>query len=275
MADIFNVRIDDSGLKEIVRRAGRFSRRLPAEVANTTVFFVSRSWSRNMHRASTSSIDAELRTVASPRLLKSGRVSRAKNPRKVFAGGINAKYSTTVDLATLIVLARANLTKQGRATGISGYNARTSNRYAMAAAELAGKHGGWKTKLAALAHKLIATRHKSTAFLASSVKGIIAGLEPFVPAKYRRGADSPGEVRNAGLDKGHAEAAKPDQAQAQALISLDVGTAGTPGNLLPRLNEAMFRFGGPALQAAVNDEAARTARFVGEKEWEELVRNTR
>lgn len=252
------VAIDATGMTAAVRTALEYSGRVPTVAISTAGFFIARKAVNLTRRADIGQIDSSLGVTVAPLLVTRG-------PRKGLPlKSRRRKYIVPEkSLAMWIILARL---KPG-----STVNVRENNRFKLDRATFSPGGGAaafWQ-KVFQMGRDMVATRHKSIAFIASSMLPVIRDLEQYVPPKYRRGMpprDS--EVENAGdaslVPKGRATVSTSSNSavmEGQALI----GVGGVPDNLNDPHNEAMWQYLAPAIQIAVYDEEAKTLVYIAIK----------
>lgn len=252
------IAIDTTGLNAAVRTALEYSGRVPAVAVSTAGFFIARKSVNLCRRADIGQIDSSLGVTVAPILVTRG-------PRKGLPlKSRRRKYIVPEkSLAMWIILARL---KPG-----STVNVRENNRFKLDRATFSpggGEAGFWQ-KLFQMGRDMVATRHKSIAFIASSMLPVIHDLEQFVPPKYRRGMPpKDSEVERAGqtslVPKGRATVSTGSNSavmEGQALI----GVGGVPDNLNDPHNQAMWQWLAPAIQIAVYDEEAKTLVYIAIK----------
>ncbi len=252
--------IDTRGLNEAVRTGLDFSQRTPPIAVATAGFFVARKAINLTHRANVGQIDSALGVVSAPVLVTRKGSKRLGQPLK---SGRRKVMVPEKSLASWIILARMQHT--------SGVNIRENWRYVLnqAAFSPGGGVSGFWAKINQMAKQMIGARHKSIAFIASSLLPVIRDLEPHVPPKYRRGMPpSDGQVEQAGKisesPKGRATVSSGSNSavmEGQALI----GVNGQPDNLNDPHNQAMMTWLAPAIQIAVYDEECKTLVYIAIK----------
>lgn len=273
-AVIFISRLDASGLNSILAAAREFNRRTPSQAANIAGGWIAYRWLHNMPKASIGTMDVELGTavVLQPKKIGTG-FKRAKRTQK-FASGRTVSLSHgsrafNVPLAAAIIQASVIRPDIGATPSAKRYNFLTNFRFARLQSPFRGvSRATGAAMMRAAVHRLIAARHSSSAFLKSAVGAAYRTMRPFLKG-YSPGAP-PSDFKTRGQPKGHAIPAT--EANPTCLISADIGMAGTPSNQLAKYNEALWRYGAPALQSAIDTETSKATEYVGKK-FAELVAN--
>ena len=162
----------------------------------------------------------------------------------------------------------------------SKVNKRENNRYLMDRALFSPGRGveGFWSAVKAYAVRMVSLRHKSIAFIASSMLPIIRDLEQYVPPQYRRGMPPRNaEAEQAGqlslVPKGDATVqtgANTAVITGRALI----GVAGQPDNLNEEHNKALWQWAAPAIQLAVYDEQGKQLTYAAIRGELEAKRTT-
>ncbi len=142
---------------------------------------------------------------------------------------------------------------------MSEYNRRTNMRYARLYSPWAtGKGSGRAAGAAAMAaaiHRMISQRHSSIKFLLSGWIKPIQRLQPYSVQKFRRGTPPPMEDRRAhhgGAARGNAIPAVEGSHSVWAMIENTTGLEGSVN--AANYNQALVRYGAPALQRAIDVE---------------------
>lgn len=238
-------------------------------MASTSGFFVARKAARDVRKATVSSIDSSLGVVSTPVLVTRKGSTRLGLPLK---NGRRVLSVPNPSLAMLIILARM---KVG-----SKVNELERYRYQLSRETFSpgGGQSGFLAAVTLAATKMGLARHKSIAFIASSVKGVITDLQQWVDPRYRRGAPPPDSQMAAAAKlsltpKGQATVT---QGGNSAVMTADmlIGVGGIPANLNEPHNEAMQRWLGPAIQKAIYDEQGKQQAYAAGKQ-EMLDRSNR
>lgn len=263
MAAVIFLKIDSSRLNAALKISGEFSRRTPAELANTAGFFAMRDAVRKAPKVPVSRIDKELAVEVQAVIGRRGKplsTKYARNQVLVGRAGTARPPLAHVPIAAIIMSARANPR--------SNYNRSTNNRYAIS-------HSPWKgvdrktgaALMKAAISRMIKARHSAVAFLASSLIPVIRGLEAHVDRRYRRGvpamdSEASRSYKRSRVDKGHVAPAFPGEISANCTIEIVIGMVGV--NFASH-NEAMHRYLAPVIQAALDTEALKQLTYAGEK----------
>ena len=252
---------DQSRFDAAIRERVNYGKRTVPQIVVTSAYWVALNTKAFMPFVPISRIDAELNARLSPGLLKSGKPSKAKKRAgeivTVSAGGTVAR-NREVALAVLIV--------QASARAGSRYNALTGGRWARVSSPWKGKtRAAGARDMAATIARMIKSRHSTPHFLKTGWFPAIRTLlsSPFIVNQYRRGAASPSDDRGAdrgGQDKGWATITGSDWAT-EVTIANAIGTRGANAK---SQNEALWRHGAPALQRALDLEAAGMEQYVAD-----------
>jgi hypothetical protein len=170
-----------------------------------------------------------------------------------------------VPIAALIISARANID--------SNYNALTNYRWALSRNPFKGVSRAQGARaMSALVHKMIAGRHSSINFLKSGWVPAMKKLGPLVQrgggGRLAGGAAVNLSDYHDGQPRGDASPAS-DAWVASASIENDTGTE---GDNQQSQNEALWKYGAPALQSAVDREQAQTLEYIQRKMDEDNAR---
>lgn len=240
--------IDTRGLTEAVRVAQQYAETVPAITVGRAGYFIAKAAKRDVRRSSVGEIDSKLGVSSSLAVRVRGPLKGQPTKRRKFVVAMPQTYQT---MAMGIILLRM--------WAGSRQNVRENSRFLIDRMSLSpgqGVRGFWNAVRAA-ALGMVGQRHKSIAFIASSMVAVVHDLEPYCPPKYRRGAASDPEsdqaAKYADTPKGRATVTTGvNQAvmTGQALI----GVGGVPDNLNEQHNEAMWRWLAPAIQLAVYQE---------------------
>ncbi len=250
---------DQTNFNRAMAEAARFSKRTPALMVNTAAFHVTLFWIHEMDKVPIERIDQELAATLSPGRLKSGKLSKAKRRARevvsVAVGG--AGRSTTVPLAVLIIQAR------GRPG--SNYNRITGGRWATPSPFKGVSRALGLAAMSAAVSRMVKSRHRSVAFLASSMLPAADDLRPFIAHGSKGRAPKPDRlsVRQVGNPKGGAIPATEGQPIATAVIFSNIGLFGMQAQGQLR---AIWNHGEPAMQRAFDAEAENQMNYVWKQE---------
>lgn len=253
------IAIDTTGLSTAVRTSLEYSGRVPTVAAATAGFYVAREAVNLCRRADIGQIDSKLGVTVSPMLVTRKNHPRLGLPVKSGRKLINVEQS----LAMMLIVARLKHT--------SNTNIRENWRfmlYQQTFSKGSGTAGFWN-KVREKARDLVSSRHKSIAFIASSLIPVIKDLEQYVAPKYRQrmpARDS--QAENAAslslVPKGRGIVRTSENSaimEGQGLI----GIAGVPDNLNDLHNQALWKYLAPAIQKAIYNEEAKQWAYVGIK----------
>jgi hypothetical protein len=249
--------VDVSGLNNGLKLAMAWSQRTPAEAVNRAALVVAIGAKNRLPFVPIQKIDTELNVITTPVIRIGKRLKPLKKQGKRFSGGLGTSTAhPEVPLAVLIVQARSNPDAR--------YNQLTNQRYALAGSPFKGvdRQTGRMLMKAAVS-KMIARRHSSIAFLKAGWIPAVRKLLSVTTNKFRRSSNGPAMdgTRFYGGDLG---AAKPATSNlyAVAVIENDIGYRGLNA---ASFNKALQLYGGPALQAALDDEGMKQLLYYIEK----------
>lgn len=198
-------------------------------------------------------IDAELNVAIAPRFGKRGKLlgyNRRKRNYASLAG--TATLHPSVPLAALIIQARTNYQ--------SVYNARTNRRYYMPNSPFKGvSRAAGRAAMRDAVNKMIKARHSSPHFLASGWKPVIAGLAPESANRFRASMSTgahdfkPGKQVVTIVDNGSAVYVRIENA------------VGLQGANAKNFNNALWQYGAPALQRAIDVEEIKMLAYIRDK----------
>lgn len=254
--------IDTSNLSRAVEIAQGYSDRTPERAVSTAGFYVARQTTRETHRATVSGIDSQLGVVSevvlSTRGKRKGLPLKKKKTKFPPLGG-------DLTVADEIILSRM---WPGSVANILENNRWKTDR------SIYGTGAAFLQNIRLAAKKMVAGKHSSIAFIASTARAIVKQLEPYVPTLYRRDAppDDP-EVaraqRSSVTPKGMATVIASGMSATMKGEML-AGVGGVPANLNEPHNAAMMEYIPPVLQNAVDTEARKSMDYVARKELKEL-----
>lgn len=257
---------DATNFNKAMEEAARFTKRTPALMVNTAAYHITLYWVSEMDKVPIGRIDRELAATLSPGRLKSGKLSKSKRRARevvsVAVGGVGR--STTVPLAVLIIQAR------GRPG--SHYNELTGHRWATPSPYLGKSRAAGAMAMEAAVSRMVKARHRSVAFLASSMLPAADDLRPLIAHGSRGKAPAVSrEVRQYGVEKGGAYPATEGQPIAMCVIYSNVGLFGQQATSQYR---AIWNHGVAPMQRAFDAEAMNQMRYVWQQEESELTRRT-
>ncbi len=254
------VKIDTTKLVKGIDAASAYTKRTMPELVNTALYWVARNASGRTPKVTPAKIDTELAVISQPVVGRSGKVLKRK---RAFFGKVGTA-NQEVPLAVLIVAARS---KPG-----SRFNQLTKGRYALPSWPFKGlprRAGAWL--MASIVDKMIKARHKSGAFLRAGWQPSIDALRPLAKAKFARGGSVADEA-HAMFRAGLLGSAKPaSEGQPTGMIENNVGGRGVNSE---SHNRALNLYGGPALQAACDEEGQKNLDYALKKMGQELAVET-
>ena len=230
------------------------SKRTPAQIVNTSLFWVALNAQKYTPKADPEKIITELNVDVKYVIDK--RTNRAKPARKgdkfLYKGGdydFISPQNLTTPLLKLIVLARANLSHQGRQTGTSRYNEITGGRWFLTKDQLKGGNA----KIELIAEGMVSARRSSSSFYKAGWKPAMDILRPYKGSGGSRGSSS-GERFAYNKDSQRLGTAVPAQEawQCSGMIENHVGLHGGP--LGPRQMANLIYYGSEPLAKALADE---------------------
>lgn len=263
MSGIVSAKLDASNFQTALAAARVYSRRTPALAANVAGFYVARQARVEADKRSVplSRIDTELTVDVQP--IRSTRGRNKGQPlrsgrKQITAMTGGSSYKADVPFAWLLIGARAKPD--------SAYNRRTGQRFALTQHPFKGqRRSQFASIMAGMVRRMVSPRHSASGFIQSGWLACIAKAERFIPAKYRRGGNSGNRGREVSADHGGFTAAA-EGASALCTIENDVGMSGVNSVLDSSRNEALWRVGTPALQAAIDQQAAQSFAYAAAEE---------
>ena len=256
--------IDTSNLSRAVEIAQGYSDRTPERAVSTAGFYVARQTTRETHRATVSGIDSQLGVVSE--VVLSTRGKRKGLPLK--SGRLKTKFPRLrgdLTVADKIILSRM---WPGSVVNIEENNRWKTDR------SIYGTGAAFLQNIRLAAKKMVAGRHSSIAFIASTARAIVKQLEPYVPTLYRR--DAPPDDAEVAAAQSSSVTPKGMAAVIASGMSATMkgemlaGVGGVPANLNEPHNAAMMKYIPPVLQNAVDTEARNSMDYVARKELKEL-----
>ena len=256
--------IDTSNLSRAVEIAQGYSDRTPERAVSTAGFYVARQTTRETHRATVSGIDSQLGVVSE--VVLSTRGKRKGLPLK--SGRLKTKFPRLggdLTVADKIILSRM---WPGSVVNIEENNRWKTDR------SIYGTGAAFLQNIRLAAKKMVAGRHSSIAFIASTARAIVKQLEPYVPTLYRR--DAPPDDAEVAAAQSSSVTPKGMAAVIASGMSATMkgemlaGVGGVPANLNEPHNAAMMEYIPPVLQNAVDTEARNSMDYVARKELKEL-----
>lgn len=253
--------VDTSNLNRALVLAQEYSTRTPQTAVSTAGFYISRQVTRDVHRATISGIDSQLGVSSTVALSTRGK--RKGLPLK------SGRMKTTFPRLDAGNLTVADKIIMARMYPGSGVNIAERNRWATTKAAY-GTGVSFLQNIRLAARKMIATRHKSIAFIASASRFVTKALEPLVAPKYRSKAvpddsQAASAASSSATPKGSATVTS-QGTSATMTGDMLIGVGGVPANLEEPHNEAMMKYVPGPLQNAIDTEAASTMRHTSEEE---------
>lgn len=241
-----------AAIQERVKITGR-NQRSPATIVNTALYSVALKAQQRTPKADFGQILVSLNADVNFVINRKGKSVPAKKGNKfVYFGGkydFNCPQNLTTPLLKLLVLARANISSQGRQTGTSRYNELTAGRWALSKDQLKGGNA----KIEQIAEGIVSARLSSSALFKSGWKPAMDILRPYIAANQIVGGTR-GErfSYNKNLDRlGTAIVAK-DGWRCQGMIENHVGLHGGP--LGPKQMANLIYYGSGPLEQALAEE---------------------
>lgn len=236
------------------------SKRNRAENLNRAAYFVIQSAQKLTPSTPTGRMDSELNVMSSPKVLKNGKLSRAKGKQldTITALGRltpSQQGPRMTPLAGLIVSARANT--------LSGYNFRTGWRFRLMQSPRNGvSRRAGDAKMRAAISRMVKSRHSSGHFFVASWNGIKNSLKPHLGKGYAV-ASSPA------MDGTNMSIASPAQPVTSPMCVIEnrMGMGGKTTMLDERRNLAAHRILGGALQTAIDTQFYRDTVEFDRRGW--------
>lgn len=261
--------VDTSGLDAAIHKAQLWSTRTLAQAVNTALLEVAYEAKNTMPYVTAETIDMELGMTVTAVIGKRGKplsLKRAKN--RIYSGDSMGTEQQDVELAKLIILARANLAGLNRKLGtgsVSNYNVSTNNRYALTKDDLRGG------AMDSLINQMIRSRRKSGNFLMAGWTPAIRALLQVTSNRWRKGRSPPveGSGQYYGADLGYAT---PAQEGSLTVAGVIANLVGAQGKNAASFAQALQRYGLWPTQAAVDKEAKAQAEYYLMKSGDEELR---
>ena len=257
-----------TGLTAFVDAARQYNARTPALAANLCAFYVARQARVETDKRSVpiARIDAELAVEVTPRLGKRGQpLSMRSSKNRMYKSNLGPSKRPPIPFTWLLIGARAN--------PYSEYKRRTGQRWALPQHPFKGKkRSDFADIMQKSVTRMVKARHSSSGFLQVGWLACVNEAEASgaIPTKYRRGrsvgAPTSAVKRRANPELGHFIPAVEGSPNVQCTIENRAGMAGGLGILDQKRNEALWRVGEPALNAAIAIQAAITFNYVAEQE---------
>ena len=258
---VVTYKVDATHLKRAISIIAARSKFTAAEAINRAVYFVIQT-ARDMTKVTPiARIDSELQVISSPKVLKNGKLSRARDKQHDVIKARNMKPGKGrqgpigVPLAVLIVQSQVlRVDTASRQPGMSRYNRLTGMRHARLQSPWKGvKRYLGATRMRAAISRLVKARHSSGGFFKSSWSAILQKLRPGLPKSYGGGTFGPP------VDGGLGEVRPAYQSQTiptcvvENRIGMEFGGKGN-STLAESRNRAMHRHLGPILQTAIDTQ---------------------
>jgi hypothetical protein len=234
-----------AAVQERIKVQGR-SVRTFAQIVNTALFSVALKAQKYTPKADQAKIDTSLKVTVNFVANKVGKLTPKRKPG-TFSYGPGDRVQT-VALAKLIVLARADISKQGRATGRSNYNVQTNDRWRLSKDALRGKG-----TIESIMYGMTAARHSSSALLKAGWKSAMDILRPYIAKNDIGGSRGEPLAYNRGQDRLGTALVAREGWKCTGMIENHVGGGGTA--LDSRQRAALLEYGSVPLQRAVAEEA--------------------
>jgi hypothetical protein len=254
-----SVTIDASGLNAAIAAAQVYSKRTPAVAVNTAAYVVAKfAWSK-MPVTNIGRIDSELGVIVTPIVPTMG--VRKGSTNITMSWGIRGESSPR-SLAMMIAIARMH-------PG-SKYSQLTGNYWPVEKPATKGVIA-FLNFMEQVAERMVKARHSSTHFIQSCWIPAIRDMEPFADRSAVRGRAAAAGPRGSDKfvpDSGSGVPATEGAIYAVAEITNAAGVKGHNDVLDRKHNEALWLYGGPALQEAMDDEARNVMEYVNDHEFE-------
>jgi hypothetical protein len=279
MVLLIETKIDASKLNEGLALAAQFSKRTPAQAANTAAYEVAINAKNTMPFVTAARIDTEMGTVVAARIGVRGKPLSTKNSKNRFLLGERPGTDVERPLATMIVLARMNLAGLPRKAGTgttSNYNVSTNNRYALPGYSPKGvPRAAWAATIRAFVDSMIKNRRRSGHFLMSGWIPAVRALGPLTKNQWRRGSEGVGPPLEGSnffytdADVGSAVPAIEGSTSAACIIMNNIGGEGRNSY---SFNKALWEQGALPFQRALDGEGAKAFAYFFMKQEQELAR---
>ena len=249
MADGISITVDASKLNAAIQQRIRVQGsmvRTFAQIVNQALFSVALNAQKYTPKADPARIDVSMNVTVSFKKNKAGKETKK---RHISYGP--GTHVTTVPLAKLIVLARADISKQGRETGRSNYNVRTNDRWRLPKDALKGG----RAKIEDMMRQMLMARHSSGGLLKAGWKPAMDILRPLIARNAIAGGTAGERFAYDGQDPTRLGTATPAK-EGWTCSGMIENHVGGGGSLLDtRQRKALLEFGvGPA-ERALEEEA--------------------
>ena len=261
-AEGMTVTIDSSKLnaaiQERIKVNGSMVRTF-AQIVNQSLFSVALNAQKYTPKADPARIDVSMNVSVNYIENKAGKKVPARKPHTFSYGP--GTHVTTVPLAKLIVLARADISKQGRETGRSNYNVLTNDRWRLPKDALKGGNA----KILEMMHAMTMARHSSSALLKAGWKPAMDILRPLLARNAIAGGTAGEHFAHTGEDPMRLGTAVPAKEGwvCEGMIENHVGGGGSA--LDARQRKALLEFGTEPAERALSEEEAKMMAYV--RKW--------
>lgn len=245
--------MDISGLQAAINERVKYLGRTSAEVVNNAAFWVAYNTAKNTPFTSIGKITTELGVTVNPILGKRGRFLKVTKKNSRMEGKAFGSYRTEVPLAALIIQARSNR--------LSKYSFLTNGRYFSESPFKGKSRLDGAIAMEGAISRMIKARRSSIKFLASGWKKAVETLFSY---KGRGSAPTAGMFSTGTQfgDRGSVIVAQEGGATVMAMISNNTGLEGK--NAI-NVNRALWVYGLPPLQAAIDREEVQMLKYMIEK----------
>ena len=259
MADGMSITVDASKLNAAIQQRIRVQGsmvRTFAQIVNQALFSVALNAQKYTPKADPASIDVSMRVDVT--YTKTNKVSKKHLIKYNLSNhpNLHKEQNKSVPLAYLIVLARANISKEGRESGRSWYNQNTNSRWELSPDKLKGG----RAKIYAMMERMLMARHSSGALLKAGWKPAMDILRPLIARNAISGGTAGERFAYDGKDPTRLGTATPAK-EGWVCSGMIENHVGGGGSLLDtRQRKALLEFGvGPAERALAEEAESMMA----------------
>lgn len=254
------VTIDTSRLEAGLAVAFQYSTREPELIVRSTAFWVAVKAQEKTPFVEQATIDAELGTIVTPKLTKTGKEKSQKYAKnKIYSSDRMVSISRgarqfDVPLAVAIIQASVIRPDIGATPSAKRYNRLTNFRFARLSSPFRGvSRAKGREAMREAVDRMIKARHSSTHFLAAGW-GVVA--KKLRSTFYGGTPETEGIPEPKDDDLGAVTFGRNGDEVFVRIENLIGMRPGERGDNSANYNEALHRHGGPALQEAVDEQAA-------------------
>lgn len=258
--------IDMTGLQAGIEAAMRYTKRTLPQLVNTSAYWVAINARKETRYVTAERVDRDMGTVVTARIGKRGKPLSMKSSKGrvlVSSKSLMMENGKMVPRAAAIIAARASAT--------SKYNSLTAGRWALGKNPFKGvSRAAGQAAMAALVHRMLASRRGSGQYLLAGWLPAISILFPHVQHKFLQSDERPARKGIINFDLGTGTVAAEGN-QCSSMVQNAVGMQSRTG---PKANQALVTYVTDALQSAVNNEGKRQMEYALKKAEAEMAKET-